>query len=224
MRPLAFLAALATALALILGGMAPFGRILLALGLPSLAAPAFDEPNWRGVALYRAGDMDGAAEAFRQAGARFNLGNALAHGGAYAAALEAYDLAMITGDEDAKANYDLVAAFYAGTVIAPEALALFAEREDGPTAEGPIARGNARAAGTGDEVTNNNTMMGLAKVESREQRRVRRVFDDKFMIANDRWLAQLSDVPGEYLAARIAHEHKRRVRLGLSPPEAEDPQ
>ena len=224
MRALAFLAALATALAPILGGMAPFGRILLALGLPSLAAPAFDDAGWRGVALYRAGDMDGAAEAFGQAGARFNLGNALAHGGAYAAALEAYDLAMITGDEDAKANYDLVAAFYAGTVIAPEALSLFAEREDGPTAEGPIARGNARAAGTGDEVTNTNTMMGLAKVENRGQRRVRRVFDDKFMIANDRWLAQLSDVPGEYLAARIAHEHKRRVRLGLSPPEAEDPQ
>ena len=43
------------------------------------------------------------------------------------------------------------------------------------------------------------------------------------MVADERWLEQLSDVPGEFLAARIAQEHKRRVKLGLAPPPAEDP-
>jgi Ca-activated chloride channel family protein len=44
------------------------------------------------------------------------------------------------------------------------------------------------------------------------------------MVANTRWLTALEDVPGEYLAARIAMEYKRRKKLGLTPPEPEDPE
>ena len=73
------------------------------------------------------------------------------------------------------------------------------------------------------EVTNNNTMLGLAQLDSHGRLGVRRVFDDKFMLADRRWLEQLSDVPGEYMAARIREEHRRRVKLGLSPPKPEDP-
>ena len=70
-------------------------------------------------------------------------------------------------------------------------------------------------------MNNSNTMMGLAELDSRGRLGVRRIFDDKFMVADERWLEQLSDVPGEFMAARIAQEHKRRAKLGLAPPPAE---
>ncbi len=223
MRVLALITLTAFALALLLGGAAPFGRVLMAAGAPGLAAGFFDDAEWQGAANYQAGDYDTAADRFAQASAMFNLGNAEAHRGNHAAALEAFDMAHARGHPDALANFDVVAAYFAGLGIDPEMLALFGKRKDGPTAESFVARGDARAAGTGSEVTNNNTMLGLTELESRGQLGVRRVFDDKFMRADTRWLQQLSDVPGEYLAARIALEHKRRAKLGLSPAAPEDP-
>lgn len=224
MKWLAVFSAALIAIAIALGGAAPFGRVALALGMNKVAARLFDDPDWQGVALYRAGQFDAAAQAFEDAGSLYNLGNAQVHGGRIAAALEAYDQAIVTGDADAQANFDVVAAFYAGLQIDPEALGLFPERKTGPQADSFIARGDARAAGTGSEVTNSNTMLGLAELDSRGRLGVRRIFDDKFMVADERWLNQLSDVPGEFMAARIAQEHKRREKLGLSPPEPEDPQ
>lgn len=223
MKGLALITLLSLALGLMLGGAAPFGRVLMAVGLPGLAVPFFDAPDWRGAALYRAGNHDAAAAQFAAAQAFHNLGNAEAHRGRHAAALEAFDLAHARGHPDALANFDVVAAYYAGLGIDPEALALFAKRKDGPQAESFVARGNARAAGTGSDVTNTATMLGLTQLMSRGQLGVRRVFDDKFMQADARWLEQLADVPGDYLAARIALEHKRRVKLGLAPPDPEDP-
>lgn len=207
-----------------LGGAAPFGRVLLAAGLPQMAALVLTDPAWQGVAWYRAGDYAQAAQAFQAAGAIYNRGNTEARRGEYAAALEAYDVAIADGDADAQANFDVVAAYYAGLGIDPEALGLFPERKTGPEADSFIARGNARAAGTGSEVTNNNTMLGLAQLDSRGRLGVRRVFDDKFMIADKRWLQQLEDVPGEFMAERILQEHRRRLKLGLSPEPPEDPQ
>ena len=223
MRGLALFTAAALALAILLGGTAPFGRVLLAAGFPGMSAHLFDDSAWRGVALYNAGAYDQAADAFAEARALYNLGNTEAHRGNYTEALEAYDIAIAMGDMDARANFDVVSAFYASLGIDPEALGLFPERKDGPETEGFIARGKGRAAGTGDEVNNTNTMMGLAQLDSRGNLGVRRIFDDRFMVADERWLEQLSDVPGEFLAARIAQEHKRRAALGLAPPPAEDP-
>lgn len=224
MRRLLLFSALALGIALVLGGTSPFGRVALALGLPGIAERLFEAPGWRGVALYRAGRFDEAAEAFTAARDPFNAGNAYANAGRYAAALEAYDLAIARGHPDAQANFDVVAAFYAGLGIDPESLGLFPERRTGPEADSFIARGDARAAGSGSEVTNANTMLGLAELDSRGRLGVRRIFDDKFMVADERWLRQLSDVPGEFLAARIALEYKRRVKAGLSPAAPEDPE
>ncbi|MEP3844624.1 MAG: hypothetical protein ABJM43_04700 [Paracoccaceae bacterium] len=221
MRGLIFITMVALALAALLGGAAPFGRVLLAVGAPGWAAMVFDDPDWQGVAFYRAGNFDAAASSFDAAGARFNLGNTEVKRENYAAALEAYDVAIVQGDPDAQANFDVVAAFYAALGVDPEALGLFPDRKAGPIEDSFIARGNARAAGTGSEVNNTNTMMGLAELDSRGRLGVRRIFDDKFMVADERWLEQLSDVPGEFMAARIAQEHKRRVKLGLAPPPAE---
>ena len=213
------------ALSALMGGAAPLARVLMAAGLPGLAAPLFSDPGWRGAALYRAGDYDGAAGAFREARALFNLGNARVYLGEYAAALEAYDAARAGGDNEAAANFDLVSAFYAGLAMDPEApLSWVTERDpDGPKMDSGIARGNARAAGTGSETTNSGALLGLPELDSRGRVGIRRIFDDRFMVANDRWLATLKDVPGEYLGARILFEHKRRRELGLLPPDPEDP-
>lgn len=224
MRLLALLTASLLVTAFALAGMAPLGRVLLALEQPRLAAKVFRSPAWRGVAHFHAGAYDAAAQDFADAGQYFNLGNAQAFAGKYAEALEAYDVAITLGDERAMANFDLIAAHYAGMAIAPETLALFPKRKEGTTAEAEVGEGSARAAGTGDGVTNTNTMLGQTELLSRGKLGVRRVFDDQFMVADDRWLLQLEDVPGAFMAERILQEHKRRRKLGLSPPAPENPQ
>lgn len=207
------------------GGLAPFGRVALALGLPGLAAEFMADPYWRGVAHYRGGDFDAAAADFAAAGPRglYDLGNAEVRRGNYAAALEAYDLALFGGpDPSARANFDLVRAFYASTALEADSIIPRAERE-GDTAESFVARGSARGAGTGDEVTNSGTAIDLLELESREQQGVRRVFDDAHIVASPRWLSTLEDVPGVYLAARISAERKRRLAEGTAQ-EPEDTQ
>ena len=224
MKFVALISACLLALGVLLGGADALGRVLLAFGQNKAASLVFQDTAWQGVARYRAGAFDDAAQLFAKSELNFNRGNAAAHMGEYAAALEAYDMAMVQGHPNAQANFDLVAAHYAGLAIDPEALALFAKRENGPQMDSFIGQGNGRASGTGSDATNTNTMLGLAELDSRGRLGVRRVFDDQFMVADDRWLSQLSDVPGEYLKARITFEHKRRSKLGLSPEPPEDPQ
>jgi Ca-activated chloride channel family protein len=202
------------------------GRVVMALGMPGRAATLFDDPAWRGVALYRLGDFESASEEFRRSGQRLNLGNSEVQAERYAAALEAYDIARLAGDPRAEANFDLVAAYYAGLALDPDVpIAWFTERDGvGEAVQSFVAQGSARAAGEGDESTNFGALLGLPELQSHsDETAVRKVFDDKFMVANRRWLETLSDVPGEFLAARIAHEQKRRAKLGLTQPEPEDP-
>ncbi len=211
------LAAALLGLAALLGGAAPFGRVALGFGLPGLAARLFDDPAWRGVALYRVGDVDAAAGTLAGAGpeAAFNLGNAEVRRGAYAAALEAYDLAMAwREDAEARANFDLVRAFWGGTPLEAGSVARWDRKREGATQRAATAEGAGRASGTGDEVTNTGANPGLPSLQSEEQLGVRRVFDDRFIAAGPRWLATLEDVPGAYLAARIAQEHKDRRAAG----------
>ncbi len=207
-------------------GPAPLGRVLLSLGLSGLAAELFRDPAWQGVAFYRAQEFDEAAGAFRRAGVMLNLGNAETQRGDYAAALEAYDIARLDGDDRGQANFDLVAAFYAGLALDPEApIAWFTEKDGdgGAVVKSSVAQGSARAAGAGSDTTNSGALLGLPELQSYGTSEVRKVFDDKFIVANRRWLATLQDVPGEYLAARIRHERKRRQKLGLAQREPEDP-
>ncbi len=61
------------------------------------AAAAFEDPAWKGVALYRAGEYEKAVQAFslRDAPeAHFNKGNALVFLGQYNAAVASYDKAL----------------------------------------------------------------------------------------------------------------------------------
>lgn len=91
------------------------GQVLLLAGQPLAAASVFQDPDWKGAALYRARRWAAAADSFgqgRDPSATYNRGNALARLGAYAAAIEAYDraLARDPGHEDAKANRALLLA------------------------------------------------------------------------------------------------------------------
>lgn len=59
----------------------------------SEAAEIFSDPLWKGISYYKTRQWDKAAEAFAQSDhslARYNLGNAYAHMGHYALALEAF--------------------------------------------------------------------------------------------------------------------------------------
>lgn len=73
------------------------GQQLLQRQQPAAAARHFEDPQWRGIALYQAGDFEGAAAAFAQgnsAAAHYNRGNALARAGELEAALDAYEQAL----------------------------------------------------------------------------------------------------------------------------------
>lgn len=73
------------------------GQQLLNKQRPAEAAQHFRDPQWRGMALYQAGDFAGAAEAFAQgdsAADHYNRGNALARSGELEAALDAYEQAL----------------------------------------------------------------------------------------------------------------------------------
>ncbi|SFR49682.1 Ca-activated chloride channel family protein [Marinobacter daqiaonensis] len=83
---------------------------------PARAARKLDDPQWRGLALFRNGQYENAAEAFGQgstADAHYNRGNALAHAGKPQAALEAWQQALAKDPNHAPArhNHELVSRF-----------------------------------------------------------------------------------------------------------------
>lgn len=107
------------ALALVSQPRTGLGRLLMGIGLPSLAVAVLDDPAWLGPALYAAGRYDAAAALFR-GGRRnaYNLGNALARMGDYAGAIAAYDAALQFDprDADAQANRSLLAKLVAEAI------------------------------------------------------------------------------------------------------------
>jgi len=89
------------------------GRAQLEAGEAERAAQTFNDPRWKGVAAYRAGDYAAAVEAFSApvtADDAYNLGNALARSGDLEGASQAYAdaLAMNPDHEDAAFNKSLV--------------------------------------------------------------------------------------------------------------------
>jgi Ca-activated chloride channel family protein len=213
--------------ALVFGGTAPVGHLLLALSLPTMAKVFLEHPKWQAVASYRAGQADEASRLFTDN--PYNRGTSLAKAGRYAEALEALDLAIFLNPNDvqAKANFALVKAIYTGTEIDPDLSRRTWLREDGPEVAAATGKGQGRAQGMGDEVNVQATALELPTLtRTRDEglRRVSQVFDAQFMAASRRWLATLEDEPGIYLKERIKAEYKRRVANGTALPDAKDPQ
>ncbi|MGM0570113.1 VWA domain-containing protein [Marinobacter sp.] len=80
---------------------------------PASAASQLDDPIWRGTALYRDGQYEGAADAFARddsATAHYNRGNALARAGKPEAALDAWQQALARNPdhEGAQQNQQIV--------------------------------------------------------------------------------------------------------------------
>lgn len=86
---------------------------LLEEGSAADAASIFDDPNWRAVANYRAGEYGGSAAGFAEiedVESLYNLGNALAKLGEFESAIGAFEevLEQNPDDEDALYNRDLL--------------------------------------------------------------------------------------------------------------------
>lgn len=112
-RTAQFLAIAPALVALALFGQQMLGHALLSVGLASAAAQVFDDPAWKGAALYAAGRWNEAAKAFAvDAASAYNLGNALARAGRFAEAIAAFDRALAAhpDDEDAAFNKALLEA------------------------------------------------------------------------------------------------------------------
>ena len=199
---------LAVAAAFGLNGAAPFGRLALSLGLSGPAAVLLDDPQWRGIALYRAGRFEEAAEAFRAAGpkASFNRGNALTRAGRYREAVAAYDAALYRtpGHDAVRYNRDLVSPLVTAVVGEVRAGGRIAagSSTDGPTRDGKTVEPVPAEPNISD---------------------VRRAFDGQSIIASRQWLTTLADDPGRYLKLRIAAERRQRRDAGLAAPPAEQP-
>ena len=213
---LAGIAAFCALIGLVLSGSAAFGRLGLSLGLASLASPFMPEGDWRAVAQYRGGDFSSASSSFGEGAAgAFNRGNAFAHAGLYAQALASYEdaQALAPGFVDAAVNHAIVAEVFAGTKFEAPLLPLEGvERPDNVLAA-PPGEGGGRAQGTGSEANNPGSTFNMHDVMASGLRRVPRIFDDKYVEANERWLRTLEDQPGAYLKARIDAERKRRAAL-----------
>jgi len=80
---------------------------------PKKAATLFEQPEWKGIAQYRAGDYEKAEKAFSESDSpegHYNRGNALAKLGKYQEAMASYQaaLAQRPEHEDARHNFDLL--------------------------------------------------------------------------------------------------------------------
>ena len=85
----------------------------LSEGAPEEAAHLFDDPQWRAVSSYRAGDYPTSAATFAEnddGDNLYNLGNALARMGEFESAIDAYDNALEQNpdDEDTLYNREIV--------------------------------------------------------------------------------------------------------------------
>lgn len=188
--------ALTGALCLVLAGAAPLAKLLLLIGLPSLAAPLLSDPAVQGVAYYRAQNFAAADAAFKAAGrgSTYNRGLSLAVTGDYPLAVAYFDAVLFgtPSDSEARENRNLVNALV------------------------PPHIGAANDAGR-------IAAESAPRVPLTEGARLQRPLDAGRRVADDEWLEALADDPGEFLTLRLQAEYQRRLSMGLTPPEEGDP-
>ena len=222
-----FIAGAVLLVALLTGGGDPFARLALRVNLPGVAMKLSDDPTLHGLALSAMGRQGDAATAFGRAedGQSYNRATAHALDGEYAQALLTYDALLLRDPDhaDARANFALLASVYGSTELDLASMSLLREeKKEGPTVAAAQAQGGARAIGDGADSDGMSTDIFAPEVETGSGvREVPKIFDDMVIAATEDWLTTMLDHPGEFLAARLLAEQKRRRAAGLGMPEEE---
>ncbi|MEA1834328.1 tetratricopeptide repeat protein [Methylobacterium durans] len=162
------------------------GSALMAHDAPGKAAAAFRDPLWRGVALFRAGDFKGAAQAFggiETADGAYDQGNALVMLGRYDEAAARYDRALMLrpGWADAEANRAIA------RVRAERVRQEGGETGDTESSPDAIVFDKARKAGT------DTVVQGEARPMSDEAVRAL-------------WLRRVQTRPADFLKVKFAYQ------------------
>ena len=167
------------------------GRWFFERGQYASAAQHFANSMWKGVACYRANDLECAAQSFAQMGTAdgdYNLGVAQANAGELEQALRAFDRALSARPEwrDARENRDLVAQLIAA----------------------------ARASG--EEAGEPNDEADEVKVDDEGKRGKRGAVEIEKLgpeAIDKLWLRNVRTDPAEYLRARFAAEASLRKNV-----------
>lgn len=201
---------------------------------PAEAAERFENPQWRGYALYQAGDFAGAAEQFGKgdtAADHYNRGNALARNDELEAAIEAYDqaLALDPALEHAQRNKATVEEILrqrqqqAQQEQAPDdqpAQDASPDAEQKPSTSGSAAsRPEATEPVDADEASDNGeNATPAAAPDPIEQGETEESLahsqlgslDPEQDQAMDQWLRKIPDNPGELLRRKFLYEQRKR--------------
>ena len=208
------------------------GQRLLEDNRPAEAARHFLDPQWRGMALYQAGDYAAAAKAFAQgnnAAAHYNRGNALARGGELEAALDAYDQALERQPDlqPALANQALVQQLLQQRQAQAEEQPANSDAQDTPGSEteGNSSSASSQAQGTpgqeqpasaeqaGDSSSNSQATPGNQAgdddgVTQPPQRPISTSLDAEQRQALEQWLREIPDNPAELLRRKFWYEQQ----------------
>lgn len=202
------------------------GRMLLAAGFPGAAAAVMSDPAWKGMAYYSEHKWADAAEAFRQSrspGSNYNLGNALAQEGQYAAAIDAYVIAVAWNPEDvdASTNRHIVEVLMRSENGKPEVSGQGASAGLIPK---EASVDSSAAGGKGNSGGGAGSLGGGGNAKPSRQMTL---YENGALVgpkahagsANPdlRWLETLPDKAGTFLKLQIAFEHGRRVETGVPP-------
>lgn len=215
------------------------GMRLLESERPAEAAERFENPQWRGYALYQADDFAGAAEQFGKgdtAADHYNRGNALARNDELEAAIEAYDQALALDPElePAQRNKATVEeilrqrqqqAQQEQTPDDQTAQDEPSDTEQKPSTSGSAAtRSDAGESAEADEPSGDGENAGAtldASPEPIEQSETDESLtqsqegslDPEQDQAMDQWLRKIPDNPGELLRRKFLYEQRKRQEM-----------
>jgi Ca-activated chloride channel family protein len=177
------------------------GERLLARGRYAEAARRFRDPQWQGVALYRAGQFKEAAAAFARLdvpAAVFDRGNALVMLGKYAEAIASYDHALQGRPDwpEARAN---------------RALAEARRQQLTPPED--------NAGGTGGQVEADAYTFDNRPKQSSDTQEVEVVAGEN--LSNEQmqalWLRRVHTRPADFLRAKFAYQYAQQQQEGKQP-------
>jgi len=207
------------------------GQRLLEQQRPAEAARHFEDPQWKGMALYQAGDYAGAAREFARASsasAHYNRGNALARSGELEAAVDAWEQALELEPEleAAQANKDLVEQLLRRQPEQPQQPPATEDppqgRPDLPTDSASNGQqsnssdsrqGDAKAGASADTATAPEHAHNASEPPDEDttrppQRPVDSTLDAEQRQALEQWLRQIPDNPSELLRRKFWYEQQ----------------